>query len=161
MVKLRVYSSLVPRPVTQYLDPRSIWTPVVFGPPVRILRKYLDPPLKYLYQEAAMNDDAEDQQDAENHQDDAIHEEGPETATLYSAEDAKDHHQDDDVEQLETDNILDYAIEYKMKGAYPPGVTKDKKRAVRKRAQTICIEEGELYILRKKNKVCPICLRST
>ena len=94
-----------------------------------------------------MNDDAEDQQD------DAIDEE--ETAALYTAEDAKDHHQeDDDVEQLETDNILDYAIEYKMKGAYPPGLTKDKKRAVRKRAQTICIEEGEMYILRKKNKVC-------
>ena len=78
--------------------------------------------------------------------------------------DAKDHYQEDeeDVEQLETENVLDYAIEYKMKGAYPPGLTKDKKRAVRKRAQTICIEEGEVYIWRKKNKVCNnVCPWST
>ena len=119
-----------------------------------------------LYQEDAMNDDAQDHQDAENHQDDAIDEGRTGTAASHTAEDAKDHHQEDDnVEQLETDNILDYAIEYKMKGAYPPGLTKDKKRAVRKRAQTICIEEGEVYILRKKNKVCNnvclVCLRST
>ena len=108
-----------------------------------------------LYQEDAMNDDAQDHQDAENHQDDAIDEGGPGTAASHTAEDAKDHHQEDDnVEQLGTNNVLDYAIEYKMKGAYPPGLTKDKKRAVRKRAQTICIEEGEVYILRKKNKVC-------
>ena len=71
-------------------------------------------------------------------------------------DDAKDHQQDDadsDIERQETDNILEHAIEYLMKGAYPPGLTKDKKRAVRKRAQTISVEEGEVYIKRKKNKV--------
>ena len=117
-----------------------------------------------LYQEDATNDDTQDHQDAEHHQDDAIEEGGTETAASHTAKDAKDHYQEDeeDVEQLETENVLDYAIEYKMKGAYPPGLTKDKKRAVRKRAQTICIEEGEVYIWRKKNKVCNnVCPWST
>lgn len=116
-----------------------------------------------LYQEEATNDDTQDHQDAEHHQDDTIDERGTETAASHTAEDAKNHYQEDDgVEQLETENVLDYAIEYKMKGAYPAGLTKDKKRAVRKRAQTICIEEGEVYIWRKKNKVCNnVCLWST
>ena len=70
----------------------------------------------------------------------------------------EDRHQGEDIreadDEQETDNILDYAIEYRMTGSYPPGLTKDKKRSVRKRAQAISVEEGEVYIQRKKNKVC-------
>ena len=43
-------------------------------------------------------------------------------------------HQEEDIREAdhgeETDNILDYAIEYRMTGSYPPGLTKDKKRSV-------------------------------
>ena len=35
------------------------------------------------------------------------------------------------------DPVLDLAIEYKLCGSYPTGLTKDKKRAVRKRASNI------------------------
>ena len=45
------------------------------------------------------------------------------------------------------DNILDYAIEYKLSGTYPP---KEKKRAVRKRA---IVDNGEIYVQRKKGRV--------
>ena len=130
------------------------------------------------YQEAAIYDDAKDhhQQDnaKEHHQeeDDAnVHhqEEEEDDANVHhqDEEDAKDHHQEEDaakdhhrqedahsdIERQETDNILEHAIEYLIEGAYPLGLTKDKKRAVRKKAQTISIEEGEVYIKRKKNKV--------
>ena len=73
----------------------------------------------------------------------------------------EDRHQEEDIrlmireadDEQETDNILDYAIEYRMTGSYPPGLTKDKKRSVRKRAQAISVEEGEVYTQRKNNKV--------
>ena len=43
-----------------------------------------------------------------------------------------------------------------MTGSYPPGLTKDKKRAVRKRVRTVTVENGEVYLQRKKNKVCTL-----
>ena len=51
------------------------------------------------------------------------------------------------------DPILDYAIEYKHTGSYPPSLSKEKKRAVRKRAATLIIENGEIYLERKKRGV--------
>ena len=38
----------------------------------------------------------------------------------------------DEEEHQEADNILEHAIEYCMTGSYPPALTKDKKRAVRR-----------------------------
>ena len=108
-------------------------------------------------EEAAIYDDAKDHRQEED--DPKDHRQAADDAKDHRQEedDAKDHHQQDDtdsdIERQETDNILEHAIEYLMKGAYPPGLTKDKKRAVRKRAQTISVEEGEVYIKRKRNKV--------
>ena len=62
---------------------------------------------------------------------------------------------DEEVHQ-ETDNILEHAIEYCMTGSYPPGLTKDKKRAVRKSAKAVTVENGEVYLQRRKNKVCTL-----
>ena len=61
-----------------------------------------------------------------------------------------------DEEHQEADNILEHAIEYCMTGSYPPGLTKDKKRAVRKRAKAVTVENGEVYLQRRKNKVCTL-----
>ena len=107
-------------------------------------------------QEAAIHDKAGDQQDTVNYQDEnnAINEGGLETATLYTTKDAKDSDQEDnDLEHQETDNIQD------SKRVYPPGLTKDKKRAIRKRAQTISIERKEKCILREITRL--VCQRST
>ena len=100
-------------------------------------------------------------QEAENSHERTTHEDRGQETNHEEAEDrqqepgdnegVEDEHQDAD---QGVDNILDYAIEYRMRGTYPPGLSKDKKRAVRKRAQVIVVEEGEVYIQRKKNKVC-------
>ena len=45
--------------------------------------------------------------------------------------------------------ILDLAIEYRLSGSYPTELTKDKKRAVRKRAATLIADNGEIYVERK------------
>ena len=63
----------------------------------------------------------------------------------------------DDDEHQEADNILDYAIEYCMTGSHPPDLTKDKKR-VRERAKAITVTNGEVYLQRRKNKVCMVLL---
>ena len=49
--------------------------------------------------------------------------------------------------------MLDLAIEYKVSSTYPDGMTKDKKRAVRKRAQCIDIIGGEAFLRKKKGNV--------
>ena len=51
------------------------------------------------------------------------------------------------------DHILDYAIEYKLSGSYPPSLTKEKKRPIRKRAVTLIADNGEIYVQRKKGRV--------
>ena len=56
-------------------------------------------------------------------------------------------------EQDEQQELLDYAIEYCTCESYPPGLTKDKKRAVRKKAKSVLVEGGEVYIMKKKKKV--------
>ena len=56
---------------------------------------------------------------------------------------------DDDVEH---DEILDAAITYKTDGTYPSSSSKDRKRAIRKRAERLEIVKGELFFLRKNGK---------
>ena len=51
------------------------------------------------------------------------------------------------------DPILDYAIYYTVNGTYPNELTKEKKRAVRKRAGTLILENGEVYLQRKGRRV--------
>lgn len=48
---------------------------------------------------------------------------------------------------------MDLAIEYKVSGTYPEGLSKDKKRAIRKRAQSIDIVEGVPFLKKKKGNV--------
>ena len=50
------------------------------------------------------------------------------------------------------DEILDFAIEYRTTGLYPEGLNANKKRAVRKRATAIIVDQGEVF-LKKKYKV--------
>ena len=52
---------------------------------------------------------------------------------------------------IASDCILDYAIEYVSSGIYPNGLTKDKKRAVRKRAKMISVEQ--FFLKKRKGKV--------
>ena len=110
-----------------------------------------------IYQEAAIYDDAKDHHQQDNAKEHHQEEDDANVHHQEEEDDAKDHHRQEDphsdIECQETDNILEHTIEYLIEGAYPLGLTKDKKRAVRKKAQTISIEKGEVYIKRKKNKV--------
>ena len=85
--------------------------------------------------EAAILEEAE----GHHHPYDVIQGEGAPNTNTYTHEDC--HHEEGDNEtaedehKLDTDDILNYAIiEYHTRGGYPQGLTKDKKRAVRKRA---------------------------
>ena len=49
--------------------------------------------------------------------------------------------------------LLDDAMEYKLKGFYPDGLTTNQKRCVRRKAQTILVDHGEVFIMKKKRKV--------
>ena len=52
------------------------------------------------------------------------------------------------------DPILDMAIHYVLQREYPDAeLTKDQKRAVRKRAATLLVDKGEVYLQRKGRKV--------
>ena len=51
------------------------------------------------------------------------------------------------------DEILEYAIQYALDGSYPPELTKEKKRAVRKRAALLTVDKGEVFFTRGKTKV--------
>ena len=55
--------------------------------------------------------------------------------------------------QEKEDPILDHAIYYAINGAYPSNLNKEKKRAVRKRASTLILESGEVYLQRKDRRV--------
>ena len=50
----------------------------------------------------------------------------------------------------EIDPILKLAIRYKLRRSYPPDLTKEKKRAVRKRVSTITVNKGVL--LKRKGR---------
>ena len=52
--------------------------------------------------------------------------------------------------EFEDENdILDLAIEYVLHSNYPPNLSKDKKRAMRKRAATLVVNTGEVFLKRK------------
>lgn len=55
-------------------------------------------------------------------------------------------------ECTDADVLLDLAIDYAMKGIYEDRLSKDK-RAVRKKAKTLVIDRGEVYIRKKKGNV--------
>ena len=56
----------------------------------------------------------------------------------------------DDQETNGVDEILEYAIRYSQDGSYTPYLTKDKKRAVRKRAALLTVDKGEVFFTRGK-----------
>ena len=52
----------------------------------------------------------------------------------------------------ECDKVLDAAITYKTDGTYPSNSSKDRKRAIRKRAERLEIVKGELFFVKKNRK---------
>ena len=57
-------------------------------------------------------------------------------------------------DSVKHDDILDFAIYYCLQnGSYPDGLTKEKKRAVRKRAAKLETEKGEVLLLRKGKRI--------
>ena len=56
-------------------------------------------------------------------------------------------------EDTENDRILELAVEYAVRRSYPPGLSKEKKRAVRKRAATLIVDKGEVFLKRKGRRV--------
>ena len=51
------------------------------------------------------------------------------------------------------DDILDLAIDYVMDGQYSEELTADQRRSVRRRAKSIFVEGGEVFINKKGKKV--------
>ena len=51
------------------------------------------------------------------------------------------------------DDILEFAIQYVQDGSYPPKLTKDRKRAVRKRATLLTVEKGQIFVKHGGSKV--------
>jgi len=51
------------------------------------------------------------------------------------------------------EDLLDFAINYKLKGSYPDNTSKDRKRAIRKRAKNLITDKGEIFLMRKTNRV--------
>ena len=43
------------------------------------------------------------------------------------------------------DELLDFAIKYKIKGSYPDDASKDRKRAIRKRAKNLIADKVEIF----------------
>ena len=74
---------------------------------------------------------------------------------LVMADDAK---QLDDP-QKRTDEILELAIKYVQDGSYPPDLSKDRKRAVRKRATALSINKGEIFFKRGSKRVNVVASR--
>ena len=46
----------------------------------------------------------------------------------------------------EVDQILELAVDYAVRRSYLPGLTKEKKKAVRKRASTLVVDKGEVFL---------------
>ena len=60
--------------------------------------------------------------------------------------------EDGELKNSDHDEILDAAITYKIDGTYPSEALKDRKRAIRKRAERLEIDKGELFFLRKNGQ---------
>ena len=56
-------------------------------------------------------------------------------------------------DNTEQEDIIDWAIAYRTSGSYPRLLSKDQKRAVRRRAQTIEVDNGEVYVQKLKKRV--------
>ena len=52
-----------------------------------------------------------------------------------------------------SEELLELAIGYVVSTQYPPGLDKAKKRAIRRRAATLTIENGEVFVERRGRKV--------
>ena len=81
----------------------------------------------------------------------------PREASQEDQEESMPEKQDEELDlDTETERevaLLDDAIEFKMTGHYPDGLTtKDQKRSVRRKAQTIFVEHEEILI-KKTGKV--------
>lgn len=57
------------------------------------------------------------------------------------------------LEMEQDDAILDLAIHYALHSCYSEGLSKEKKRAVRKRAARLVVERGEVFVQKKDRKV--------
>jgi len=51
------------------------------------------------------------------------------------------------------EDLLDFAIKYKLKGSYLDNTSKDRKRAIRKRAKNLATDKGEIFLMRKTSRV--------
>ena len=51
------------------------------------------------------------------------------------------------------EQLLQLAIEYVTTGTYPAGIAKDRKRAVRRKASTLVIDKGEVFVRHHQRKV--------
>ena len=60
---------------------------------------------------------------------------------------------DEEIEVKVDDQILEYAIFYCQNGTYPDNLSKDKKRAVRKKAKSISVEREEVFVVKKNIRV--------
>ena len=73
---------------------------------------------------------------------------------LQSRSGQQERHDNDLLEEdKKEDRILDCAIHYVLNKTYPCELEKDKKRAVRKRAATLVLEDGEVFVQQKNRKV--------
>jgi len=59
----------------------------------------------------------------------------------------------------EVDQSLELAMDYAVCHSYPPGLTKEKKRAVGKRASTLVVDKGEVF-LKTTSEGCDPCRAS-
>ena len=66
---------------------------------------------------------------------------------------------EDAAEKKPNDDVLEFAIQYVQDGSYPPEITKDKKRAIRKRAAVLSMEKGEIFIKRGRTSVKVVAAR--
>ena len=58
----------------------------------------------------------------------------------------------DSIEEKD-EQLLQYAIDYTISHTYPPDLSKDKKRAVRRKAATLTVEKGEVFLRRHQRRV--------
>ena len=47
------------------------------------------------------------------------------------------------------DDLLELAYDYKLNGSYPEGCTLNKKRSIRRKADTIFVQNGEAFMTKK------------
>ena len=56
-------------------------------------------------------------------------------------------------DSTEQEDIVVWAIAYRTSRSYPRLLSKDQKRAVRRRALTIEVDNGEVYVQKQKKRV--------